>query len=154
MYFVLIGTRRRTKSAAAKGIRDLYAIPHREAEDDGRTLLHVGESTPVCADCDRGHLQWAEAGYGPWHRICDQCGSHWDLHPIVWGPGRAGTNLVETPVPPASRKCLMALAEEIGYPEDLQSASDAALRTYLQDYLENSPATMQQRASDPNMLVR
>jgi hypothetical protein len=35
---------------------------------------------PVCGDCSKGTLCWAEAGYVPWHRICDHCGSHWDLH--------------------------------------------------------------------------
>ena len=30
-----------------------------------------------------GVLRWAEAGYPPWHRICDRCGAHWDLHPVA-----------------------------------------------------------------------
>ena len=42
----------------------------------------------ICADCGVGPLVWAEAGYVPWHRICSVCGSHWDLHPIAWGPAR------------------------------------------------------------------
>lgn len=29
-----------------------------------------------------GIMRWAEAGYVPWHRICDRCGEHWDLHLI------------------------------------------------------------------------
>lgn len=36
---------------------------------------------PKCVDCGEGTLQWAEGGFVPWHRICDVCGSHWDLHP-------------------------------------------------------------------------
>jgi hypothetical protein len=52
--------------------------------DDGRTIIHVGDLSPRCGDCRTGTLQWAEAGYVPWHRICDGCGAHRDLHPIVW----------------------------------------------------------------------
>lgn len=54
----------------------------REARDDGSIILHAGDLTPTCSDCRQGKLQWAEAGYVPWHRICDHCGSHWDLHPM------------------------------------------------------------------------
>jgi hypothetical protein len=82
-YTVRIGTGRRQTAAA-----DLYSIPYRCEADDGRIILHVGNFSPRCADCRRGTLQWAEAGYVPWHRICDHCGSHWDLHPITWGPAR------------------------------------------------------------------
>jgi hypothetical protein len=83
-HHVRIG-RRRAEAPAA----DVYAIPYRESADDGRTILHAGDHSPICADCGRGTLQWAEAGYVPWHRICDVCGSHWDLHPITWGPARS-----------------------------------------------------------------
>lgn len=30
-----------------------------------------------------GIMRWAEAGYVPWHRICDRCGSHWDMRPVT-----------------------------------------------------------------------
>jgi len=66
---------------------DLYGIEFEEADDDGKILVSGGIQ-PVCPDCGHGHLQWAEAGYVPYHRICDVCGSHWDLHPmkyIQWG---------------------------------------------------------------------
>lgn len=80
-YHTIVG-RRRAKSPA----KDIYRIPSESASDDGASIAHVGNEPIVCTDCNRGHLQWAEAGYTPWHRICDSCGSHWDLHPIVWGP--------------------------------------------------------------------
>jgi len=78
-------TRRGTRRGKGQA-KDLYRIPYREARDDGRTLLCVGERMPICPDCGRGELHWAEAGYVAWHRICSCCGSHWDLHPIAWGP--------------------------------------------------------------------
>lgn len=53
--------------------------------DDGTLILWAGDLQPLCS-CGKGHMIWAEAGYVPWHRICDACGSHWDLHPVVWGP--------------------------------------------------------------------
>lgn len=81
--FVRVGMRWFPTNPAA----DLYGIPYREAEDDGRICLGIGESVP-CADCGVGTLIWAEAGYVPWHRICNVCGSHWSLHPVVWGPAR------------------------------------------------------------------
>ena len=84
-YCVRIGTRR-----ARKPGRNPYEIGYREAEDDGAVILWAGDHTPKCSDCCCGHLLWAEAGYMPgympWHRICDVCGSHWDLHPTYWGP--------------------------------------------------------------------
>lgn len=83
-YHVLRGKRRAKRPAP-----DIYDIPSRETVDDGSTILHAGDHSPTCADCGVGTLQWAEAGYVPWHRICDVCGSHWDLHPITWGPARA-----------------------------------------------------------------
>lgn len=36
---------------------------------------------PPCPDCGVGMLLWAEAGYVPWHRVCNRCGSHWELYP-------------------------------------------------------------------------
>lgn len=85
------GTRRSRSPVAGYGA--LLEIPSRVARDDGRTLVHAGIEgvdafLPLCADCHVGRLRWAEAGYVPWHRICDVCGSHWDLHPIPWGPAR------------------------------------------------------------------
>jgi hypothetical protein len=83
-YTTRIGSRRAKTPA-----RDLYSIATRERADDGTILVHAGASDcPPCPDCGRGRLQWAEAGYVSWHRICDTCGSHWDLHPITWGPAR------------------------------------------------------------------
>lgn len=67
---------------------DLLLQETREQQDDGRIILHAGDCQPICADCEVGRLQWAEAGYVPWHRICDRCGSHWDLHQITWGPAK------------------------------------------------------------------
>ena len=83
-YTVRIGTRRAQTPA-----RDLYQIPSRAAKDDGRiagpwittTASGWGWNGGPCP-CG-GIMQWAEAGYVPWHRICDRCGSHWDLHPVT-----------------------------------------------------------------------
>ncbi len=33
-----------------------------------------------CPDCGQTML-WAENRYGPWHRICEGCGSHWTVTP-------------------------------------------------------------------------
>jgi hypothetical protein len=47
-----------------------------------------------------GILRWAEAGYVPWHRICDRCGSHWDMYPIrVYIDRRTRTPYVLVPRP-------------------------------------------------------
>lgn len=76
---------------------DIYRIPYDEADDDGRIIV-AGGNFPICPDCGRGHLQWAEAGYVPWHRICDVCGSHWDLHPVTyikWGADDPWTGMDE-----------------------------------------------------------
>jgi hypothetical protein len=81
-YTTYVGARRAKTPAP-----NWYEIPHWDRKDDGRVILHAGDMTPVCSDCGRGHLIWAEADV-PWHRICDVCGSHWDLHPITWGPAR------------------------------------------------------------------
>lgn len=93
---------------------DLLDSPARDRCDDGSTLVHAGDLSPTCTDCGRGTLQWAEAGYVPWHRICDACGSHWDLHPVVlfveWGPD-GWTLWDEVPVPAMSRKVAVMLAE-------------------------------------------
>jgi len=76
---------------------DLYDIPYKSGRDDGlkKSLPFCWECSqhddapahqcvrvqPICPDCDAGMLIWAEAGYVPWHRICNHCGSHWELHP-------------------------------------------------------------------------
>lgn len=78
------------------GVVALDDLPWEERQDDGLVVplphcdlcvtrpgvAHIcyREAAP-CADCHRGVLRWAEAGYVPWHRICGACGSHWDLHP-------------------------------------------------------------------------
>lgn len=82
-YTVRIGTRR-AKTAA----RDIYAIPSRTAEDDGRLHIWITDSRAHWSwnegPCPCGGImRWAEAGYVPWHRICERCGSHWDLHPVT-----------------------------------------------------------------------
>lgn len=58
---------------------DIYEIPYHYGRDDGKMILHVGDAVPVCADCGKGRLAWAEAGYTPWFRICDYCGSRWTI---------------------------------------------------------------------------
>jgi hypothetical protein len=154
-YTTYRGTARRKTPA-----EDHYSLPHREAADDGRIIVHVGSADePPCPDCweraERavareptratnrhtltggcgpsdhrsvypiasetlarimgdddfagdevwiadtgflpaelipGRLRWAEAGYVPWHRICDRCGSHWELYPMTWGPARPSSH--------------------------------------------------------------
>lgn len=83
-YTVRIGTRRAKTPA-----RDLYAIPYRASDDDGRLQCWItgpqatwAWNTGPCP-CGHGVMQWAEAGYVAWHRICDRCGSHWDLHVVT-----------------------------------------------------------------------
>jgi len=89
-----------TLETAARDYGELVSQPTRGAEDDGAIILHAGEHPPQCRDCSCGHLLWAEAGYVPWHRICDRCGAHWELHPIRWGPARpSSTFQVKTPLP-------------------------------------------------------
>lgn len=127
-------------------------IGNREAEDDGKTLLHAGDFTPICSDCERGHLQWAEAGYVPWHRICDVCGSHWDLHPIGWGPARAGDRPVEVQMKPYTRTELIRYADECGH-DDPARATDNELREYLGDFLTPLPA-VDHATVDSDTLVR
>lgn len=105
-YTTYIGTRRAKKPA-----QDLYSIYHREARDDGKTILWIGDMLPVCADCGTGHLQWAEGGYVPWHRICDVCGSHWDLHPVTWGPARP-----REPIPAQAARSEILLCDECSPP--------------------------------------
>src|SRR3990172_4274055 len=86
-YFVCIGKSRRRRPV--KQYNELLHLRQIECEDDGPIILHAGDFKPMCSDCHCGHLRWAEAGYTSWHRICDTCGSHWDLYPIQWGPARS-----------------------------------------------------------------
>lgn len=75
---------------------DTYTVLYgdgREGRDDGARIVWLadpagrwGSHTGPCP-CG-GIMRWAEAGYVPWHRICDHCGAHWDLHPILYGPQR------------------------------------------------------------------
>ena len=56
-YVTFRGTSRRRTPAA-----NIYSLPHREAPDDGRIIVHAGSSDGApCPDCGRGHLRWAEA---------------------------------------------------------------------------------------------
>ena len=103
-YTVRIGSAKLRKPS--KDYQALFSLPHHEAEDDGKTILHAGDGLPVCADCKRGHLQWGEGGYVPWHRICDVCGSHWDLHPITWGPRKPTHRLILPSVSSDDRYCI------------------------------------------------
>jgi hypothetical protein len=96
-----VGTSRRKNPA---GGRDLYGLPFAEHPDDGRLILSGG-TEPVCADCGRGHLRWAEAGYVPWHRICDTCGSHWDLHPVTYIDWAREAPPVKRPAPRTAADC-------------------------------------------------
>lgn len=63
----------------------LLGLPTEDAEDDGKVVYwgpgNHAWNEGVC-ECG-GTLRWAEAGYVPWHRICDRCGSHWDMHPVT-----------------------------------------------------------------------
>ena len=151
-YRVRIGTRRAKKPA-----KNLYGIPCRTAVDDGKTLLHaghgMGDFSPVCPDCGTGILQWAEGGFVPWHRICDTCGSHWDLHPIgIHGIALAGNHLVEVPGRgPYSRKELLAMMEETVH-DDPESLSDDELRGYLGDWAE--PTAREHRTVAPDTICR
>lgn len=80
-YHVRIGKSRRKNPVNSQ--RELFALPYRVAKDDGAIIVG-GSLEPTCADCKRGQLRWAEAGFVPWHRICDVCGSHWELHPVTY----------------------------------------------------------------------
>jgi hypothetical protein len=86
-YTTFVGRSKRKRAATGK---KLYTLPIRECPDDGKTLLHAGDWNAKCPDCALGKLRWAEAGYVPWHRICDCCGSHWDLHPVQLAVDRDG----------------------------------------------------------------
>jgi hypothetical protein len=74
--------------------------------DDGyRTVIEITAHIPIpdsnavhslspwittilpCPDCAQTMI-WAEDGYGPWHRICNGCGSHWTVTPDGTVDGR------------------------------------------------------------------
>jgi len=78
---------------------ELLSRPAEDRDDDGTTIRHVGDWGPICADCGVGTLQWAEAGYVAWHRICDRCGSHWELHPIMLFLARAARRPLDYDAP-------------------------------------------------------
>lgn len=63
----------------------LPSCPQCEAEAQGTATGPHNDcprTQPPCPDCKgKGKLLWSEAGYVPWHRICNYCGSHWELHP-------------------------------------------------------------------------
>lgn len=82
-YTVRIGTSKR--KTPVKNYNALLDLPSREAKDDGKILVWgpgpwAWNSGPCSCG---GTLQWAEAGYVPWHRICDRCGSHWTMYPVA-----------------------------------------------------------------------
>src|SRR3990167_3068638 len=91
-YTTRIGTSKRKGTVGAA----LYRLPTRERPDDGKILLHVGDWNCPCTCGRGGTLMWAEAGYVAWHRICNACGSHWDLHP--WTLFVSGDADAEIPV--------------------------------------------------------
>jgi hypothetical protein len=80
---------RSRKKQPATSYEQLLRSPTRVGPDDGTVelsaTLEENGGQPACRDCKRGKLVWAEAAYVPWHRICDICGSHWDLHPLQFG---------------------------------------------------------------------
>jgi hypothetical protein len=75
----------------AESLRELFNLPHCEGPDDGTIVYTIAREQNCSWNQGRcpcgGLMRWAEAGhgadYGPWHRICDHCGSHWTLHPII-----------------------------------------------------------------------
>ena len=79
-YTVRIGARTEPTPVAAEGP---YTLPYSIADDDGAVVVGL-LSQLICTDCGRGALKHAEAGYVPWHRICDVCGSHWYENPVIY----------------------------------------------------------------------
>ncbi len=94
VYRTRVGTVRKESPV---GTPALERLPYREAEDDGRTLLHMGSLLPRCADCELGTLRSVTFGpdYTRAHRICDHCGSHWELHPLVYFMRRENERRIE-----------------------------------------------------------
>jgi hypothetical protein len=75
----------RPQNRPADTYSELISLPSRECPDDG---VIAGPWVTVATSpwpwnegpCPCGGvMRWAEAAYVPWHRICNLCGSHWDL---------------------------------------------------------------------------
>jgi len=83
-----------------------YTIETHNLDGCGPRAIRVYHPTPVPGDyvaavtdipCPRrscpGSLEWAEAGYVPYSRICDTCREHYqadgtDMHPLLLRVGR------------------------------------------------------------------
>lgn len=77
-YKVRIGER----ETFAKDYTDLVDSDYRYAEDDGLSMVLGQKAWPQdvqCLDCRSSNIAWAEGCYVPGHRICPNCGSHWEL---------------------------------------------------------------------------
>jgi hypothetical protein len=99
-YFTRVGAV--VRPAPATDYAALVDQPTRAVADDGTVIVHVGDPTSVtCVDCGVGRLRWAEAGHVPGHRICDRCGSHWDLRVVRIRLGHDPTERVPCPDGPA-----------------------------------------------------
>lgn len=89
----------------------------RGCADDGAWCAGPGEPL-ACPDCDGGRLQWAEAGYVPWHRRCARCDSHWEIHPVTFfggprQPWEAATSTADAPLPAADLLQLALKADAV-----------------------------------------
>jgi len=91
-YTTRVGTARRRNTATSLG---LQCLTYRESEDDGRMVLHIGDFAPLCPDCSHGTLKQAHASYSWQHRICDGCGSHWELHRLEYLLRRQAEDRIE-----------------------------------------------------------
>ena len=52
----------------------VYSVPHKTAygyHDYWSAVTNV-----LCPICEKGLVRWAEGGYVPGYRICDECGKH------------------------------------------------------------------------------
>ena len=92
-YRIRFGTARQQMPTSTP--RSLHRLPYREGDDDGRVLVHVGDFSPHCPDCDDGTLQRAPARQSRQHRICDSCGSHWHLHLLEYLVRRQAEERIE-----------------------------------------------------------
>lgn len=81
-YTTRVGTARQRRLGLV--LRNLHRLPYRESDDDGRMLLHIGDFLPSCPDCTDGTLRRATESHSWQHRICDGCGSHWQLHRLEY----------------------------------------------------------------------
>ncbi len=55
-------------------------IPMPESDKAVRSLFPWITTILPCPDCGQT-MVWAENRYGPWHRICEGCGSPWSVTP-------------------------------------------------------------------------